>query len=169
MASKGTASHNSSHSASHSTAHTEPHETDLAAGSSGIADLTRRQLANTASTTGALLRAMDTFQQTQQHMIQRAALLQERTADRLRNATSPIELVAIQSTVVLSGLSEWAQYSQELMLASLKAQSEFMRPAELQQQSAAQAANAAGPLFQAWQSVFSAPMSGTMAGMARHH
>jgi hypothetical protein len=169
MASKGTASHNSSHSGSHSAAHTEPHETDLAAGSSGMADLTRQQLANTASTTGALLRAMDSFQQTQQHMIQRAALLQERTADRLRSATSPIELVAIQSTVVLSSLSEWAQYSQELMLASLKAQSEFMRPAELQQQSAAQAANAAGPLFQAWQSVFSAPMSGAMAGVARHH
>lgn len=165
MASKGTASH----SAPHGAAHTAPHEPELAAGSSAFADLTRQQLANTASTTGALLRAMDTFQQTQQHMIQRAALLQERTADRLRNAASPIELVAIQSTVVLSGLSEWAQYSQELMLASLKAQSEFMRPAELQQQSAAQAANAAGPLFQAWQSVFSAPMNGAMAGVSRHH
>ncbi len=143
-------------------------DSDLSAGNSAIADLTRQQLANSASTAGAMLRALDTFQQTQLHMIQRAALLQEQTADRLRNANSPIEMVAIQSTVVLSGLSEWAQYTQELMLASLKAQNEFMRPAEMQQQSASQAAASAAPLFQAWQSVFTAPMNGAMAA-GRHH
>ncbi len=161
MANKGTAPHSANHAA--------PHEPELAASSSAFADLTRHQLANTASNAGALLRALDTFQQTQQHMVQRAALLHERTADRLRTAASPIELVAIQSTVVLSGLSEWAQYSQELMLASLKAQSEFMRPAGLQQQTTAQASAAASPLFQAWQSVFSAPVNEAMAGAARHH
>lgn len=144
-------------------------ESELAAGSGAIADLTRQQMANTASTAGALLRALDTFQQTQQHMIQRAALLQEQTADRLRTANSPVELVAIQSTVMLSGLNEWAQYTQELMLASLKAQGEFMRPAELQQQSASQAASAAAPLFQAWQSVFTAPMNSALAAAGRHH
>ncbi len=144
-------------------------DTDLSAGAGAIADLTRQQMANTASTASALLRAMDTFHQTQLHMIQRAALLQEQTADRLRSANSPIELMAIQSTVMLSGMSEWAQYTQELMLASLKAQSEFMRPAEQQQQSATQAANAAAPLFQAWQSVFTAPLNGAKSAGARHH
>ncbi len=158
MASKGNARDSAHHD-----------DTDLAAGSGAIADLARQQMANSASTAGAMLRALDTYHQTQQHMIQRAALLQEQTADRLRNANSPIEMVAIQSTVLLSGLSEWAQYTQELMLASLKAQSEFMRPAELQQQSASQAASAAAPLFQAWQSVFTAPMNGAMGASARHH
>lgn len=161
MANKGTAPHSANHRA--------PHEPELAPSGSAIADLTRQQLANTASTTGAVLRALDTIQQAHQNMVQRAALLQERTADRLRNAASPSELMTIQSTVVLAGLSEWAQYSQELMLASIKVQSEFMRPAELQQQSAAQATAVAGPLLQAWQSVFSAPLNGAMAGASSHH
>jgi hypothetical protein len=143
-------------------------EAEIAAGTSALADLTRQQMATSASTASALLRAMDTFQQTQLHMIQRAALLQEQTADRLRNANSPIELLAVQSTVMLSSMSEWAQYTQELMLASLKAQGEFMRPSE-QQQSVSQAASAAAPLFQAWQSVFTAPLNGAMTASARHH
>ncbi len=116
------------------------HDTDLNAGlnagTTAAADITRQQMATTASTACAMLRAMETFQQTQQHMIQRAALLQEQTADRLRGASTPAELMAIHSTVLLSGFSEMAQYAQELMLASLKAQSEFMRPAEQQQQAA---------------------------------
>ena len=144
-------------------------EADIAAGTGALADLTRQQMATSASTASALLRALDAFQQTQLHMTQRAALLQEQTADRLRNANSPIELLAIQSTFALSSMSEWAQYTQELMLSSLKAQSEFMRPAEQQKQSASQAAGAAAPLFQAWQSVFTAPLNGAMAASARHH
>ncbi len=149
------------------------HDTDLNAGlnagTTAAADITRQQMATTASTACAMLRAMETFQQTQQHMIQRAALLQEQTADRLRGASTPAELMAIHSTVLLSGFSEMAQYAQELMLASLKAQSEFMRPAEQQQQAASSTASAAAPLFQAWQSVFTAPMYGGSTFTPRHH
>ncbi len=142
----------------------------LNAGTSAVADITRQQMASTATTACAMLRAMDTFQQTQHHMIQRAALLQEQTADRLRGAGSPAELMAIHSTVLLSSFSELAQYAQELLLASLKAQSEFMRPAEQQQQAASSTASAAAPLFQAWQSVFTAPMYGGGSTFTpRHH
>jgi FMN-dependent NADH-azoreductase len=66
-------------------------------------------------------------------------------------------------------LSEIAQYAQELMLASLKAQGEFMRPAEQQQQAVSSTASAAGPLFQAWQSVFTAPMYSGSTFAPRHH
>ncbi|MEY4711759.1 MAG: hypothetical protein RIS88_1209 [Pseudomonadota bacterium] len=142
----------------------------LNAGTHAVADITRQQMASTATTACAMLRAMDTFQQTQQHMIQRAALLQEQTADRLRSANSAAELMAINSTVLLSSFSELAQYAQELMLASLKAQSEFMRPAEQQQQAASSTASAAAPLFQAWQSVFTAPMYAAGSTFTpRHH
>lgn len=141
----------------------------LQAGTSAVADLTRQQMASTATTACAMLRAMDTFHQTQQHMIQRAALLQEQTADRLRSANTAAELMAINSTVLLSSFSELAQYAQELMLASLKAQSEFMRPAEQQQQAVTSSASAAAPLFQAWQSVFTAPMYGGSTFTPRHH
>lgn len=151
-----------------------PHETDLNAGlnagTSAVADITRQQMASTATTACAMLRVMDTFQQTQQHMIQRAALLQEQTADRLRNANSAAELMAINSTVLLSSFSELAQYTQELLLASLKAQGEFMRPAEAQQHAVSNSASAAAPLFQAWQSVFTAPMYAAGSTFTpRHH
>ncbi len=152
------------------TAHEADVKTDINAGTSAVADITRQQMASTATTACAMLRVMDTFQQTQQHMIQRAALLQEQTADRLRNASSAAELMAINSTVLLSSFSELAQYAQELMLASLKAQSEFMRPAEQQQQAASSSASAAAPLFQAWQSVFTAPMYAAGSTFTpRHH
>ncbi len=147
-------------------------EPDINAGTSAVADLTRQHMANGCSTACAMLRALETLQQTNNHMIQRAALLQEQTADRLRGAGSPAEVMAIQSTVMLSGLSELAQYAQEMLLASLKAQGEFMRPAEQQQQASASTASAAAPLFQAWQSVFTAPMQGAAAAAAagaRHH
>lgn len=158
-------------SKSNSREHVPTADGDLGAGTAAMADITRQQLATTATTACAMLRALDTFQQTQQHMIQRAALLQEQTADRLRSANSPAELMAIQSTVMLSGLSEMAQYAQELLLASLKAQNEFLKPAEQQQQVAGTTANAAtAPLFQAWQSVFTAPMhAASMAAGVRHH
>ena len=69
------------------------HEGDLNAGinagTTAVADITRQQLASTATTACAMLRVMETFQQTQHHLIQRAALLQEQTADRLRSASSP--------------------------------------------------------------------------------
>lgn len=144
---------------------------DVSSAQDTMADLTRQQLANTAQTASALLRALEGFQQTQQNMLQRAALLQQQTAERLRNATSPTELMAVQSSLLLSGLTEMAQYTQELMLASLRAQNELMRPTEEQQAGAAQAANAgAAPLFQAWQSVFSAPMNAAYAATGtRHH
>jgi hypothetical protein len=151
------------------TAHEADVKTDINAGTSAVADITRQQLASTATTACAVLRVMETFQQTQQQLIQRAALLQEQTADRLRGASTPAELMAIHSTVMLSGFSAIAQYAQELMLAGLKAQSEFIRPAEQQQQAVSSTANAAAPLFQAWQSVFTTPMYSGSTFAPRHH
>ena len=151
------------------TAQESEHTTDINAGASAVADITRQHLASTATTACAMLRAMETFQQTQQQLIQRAALLQEQTADRLRSANSPAELMAIHSTVLLSSVSTIAQYAQEMMLASLKAQGEFMRPTEQQQQAVRSTASAAAPLFQAWQSVFTAPMQSGSTFAPRHH
>jgi hypothetical protein len=138
-------------------------EQDAASGQAAMADATREQLATTASAASALLRAMDTLQQTQAHMLQRAALLQEQTAERLRNASTPMEVMSIQSGLLMSGWSELAQYTQELVAASLKAQGEFMRPPQQQQAAATQAAaSAAPPLFQAWQAMFTAPLNGAV-------
>lgn len=151
------------------TAQESEHTSDINAGTSAVADITRQHLASTATTACAMLRVMETFQHTQQQLIQRAALLQEQTADRLRSANTPAEMMAIHSTVLLSSVSTIAQYAQEMMLASLKAQGEFMRPTEQQQQAVRSTANAAAPLFQAWQSVFTAPMQSGSTFAPRHH
>jgi hypothetical protein len=136
-------------------------EQDSATAQAAVADATREQLATTAAAASALLRAFDTLQQTQMHMIQRAALLQEQTAERLRSARTPMEVMSIQSGLMMSGWTEMAQYTQELVAASLKAQGEFMRPPQEQQAAATQAAaSAAPPLFQAWQAMFTAPLNG---------
>jgi hypothetical protein len=44
-----------------------------------------------------------------------------------------------------------------------------MRPTEQQQQAVRSTANAAAPLFQAWQSVFTAPMQSGSTFAPRHH
>ncbi len=139
-------------------------EQEAAAGQAMMADATREQLATSASAASAMLRAFDTLQQTQQHMIQRAALLQEQTAERLRNATSPMEVMAIQSSLLMSGWTEMAQYAQELMTATLKAQGEFTRQPQQQAATAQTAASATPPLFQAWQAMFTAPLNGGATG-----
>lgn len=140
------------------------------AAQAAMAGAARDQLATTASAASALLRAFDTLQQTQAHLIQRTALLQEQTAERLRSATTPMEMMAIQSSVLMSGWTELAQYTQELVAATLKAQGEFMRPQPQPQQpqaSASQAAAAATtPLFQAWQAMFTPPTAGGASSRA---
>jgi len=137
-----------------------------AAAQHAIADVARQQLATAAATAAALLRALDTFQTTQQHMVQRAALLQQHTAERLRQAQTPMEMMSIQSGLLMSSLSDLTQYAQELMAAAVKAQGEFMRPVESQEDATASAA----PLFQAWQAVFNAPLGGVGGDTpARHH
>lgn len=150
-------------------------ETDMASAQNAVADATRQQMATTASTTSAMLRALDTFQTTQQHMVQRAALLQEQTAERLRHAQTPFEVMSIQSSMMLSGMTDLAQYAQELVIASLKAQGEFMRPGDQQPAAHAGPTATAAPLFQAWQAVFNPALNPAMAsGMGgaaatRHH
>lgn len=148
-------------------------ETQAAEGQAAIADAARQQMANTASAASVALHVFDSLQQTQHRMIQRAAMLQEQTAERLRHATTPGEVLAIQSSLMMSGWSEMAQYAQELMAATLKVQGELARPGNAQTAARASAASgmsslssATAPLFQAWQAMFTPPHNGTAQ---RHH
>lgn len=148
-----------------------------------VADMTRQHMASTASAASSMLRLLENFQQTQQHMLQRTALLQEQAAERLRAATTPAEVMAIQSTTMMSGWTELAQYLQELMLTALRAQQEMARPMQSQAQAgAAEAAATAASsmpgnaamapfanIMQAWQSMFNLPAStlGPAGGFTR--
>lgn len=140
---------------------------DLMASAPQLTELARQQLASLAATSSAFLRALQPVQQAQQHMVQRAALLQAQTAERLRDAQSPGEVMAAQSSLLLLGVTDMAQYAQELMLASINAQRELLAPAEEQQEVVNGAASNAAPLFQVWQSLFNQQMA--QATGSRHH
>jgi hypothetical protein len=135
-----------------------------------MADATRQQMANSASAASVLLSVFDDLQQTQHRMLQRAAVLQEQTAQRLRHASTPAEVMTIQSNVMMSAWSEMVQYAQDLTAAMFKAQGELSRPGESQVSGnaahAASMSRATAPLFQAWQAMFTPPTNGASQ---RHH
>lgn len=118
------------------------------------ADFARQQMAEAASATSALLRAAETFQKAQTHMLQRTALLQAQTAERLHRAASPAEVMTVQSGVMLSGSTEMTRYVQELALAWMHVQQKLMPDAKEQ---AHTPTLAVAPMLEAWQSMLTAP------------
>ena len=117
---------------------------------------TRESLAQVARGTSTLLQGAQALQQVQLQMLQRVALVHEQAADKLRAATSPSEVVALQGQLLLLGWQEAMQYGQELMTASVKLQGEMLGKAGQQQP-----ARSSGPVtFQAWQSAMLDALNG---------
>jgi hypothetical protein len=152
---------------------------DGTAPGAAVTEMARRQLAAGADALGAMFRAAESLQQAQLQMGQRAALLHSQAADNLRKATTPAELVTIQSTLMLYEMQEGMRFWQEFMAAAAKAGSEIMRPPERATATAASAAdgsaaagmmgaamNAAAPMADAFQQMFTAPMK---AAQQSHH
>ena len=142
-----------------------------AAGS--LAEIQREQLAAAAQAWSTLFRAGEALQQAQLHMGQRAALLHQQAADNLRKAATPIELVTIQSTLLLYQWQEAARYWQELLGAGAKAGGEMLKPPAGTQDTAGSGAApasvmgaamaAAAPMADAFQQMFTAPMKAAAA------
>ena len=151
----------------------------LAGATGTAAEVSRQQLAATADALSVFFRATEAIQQAQLHMGQRAALLHSQAAENIRKATSPMELASIQSTLLIYQMQEGMRYWQELVAATAKASGELMRPAQAQQDAASGASpgnaatsmmgaamNAAGPMADAFQQMFTAPLK---AASAQHH
>ncbi|WP_458542413.1 hypothetical protein [Ramlibacter sp.] len=128
----------------------------------------RQQLARSIDWMAAAFRAGESIQQAQLQMSQRAALLHSQAADNVRKASTPLELMQIQSTLLMYEWQEATRYTQELFLACTKA---LAQPAAngSGMQSAATSASATGgmpdagmgmaaPMMQAWQQIFSASL-----------
>jgi hypothetical protein len=133
-------------------------------GQTAVNEITRQQLAAVADGASALLRASEVITQVQQQAVQRAALTQQQTAEKLRSMNHPGELLIIQSGLMMTGMQEAAQYLQELTAASLRLQAEMLGRAGQQQGASSNVAGAAmspvmSPMMQAWQSMFSAPLN----------
>lgn len=141
------------------------------AGAVPFAEIARNQLAMGAEALSAWFTASEAVQQAQMQMGQRAALLHRQAAENLRKATSPLEVLTIQSTLAMYQMQEAMRFSQEMLAATGKAGQQMMRP--LQQDGAGSAAdgagsaaanmvgaamNAAGPMADAFQQMFTAPL-----------
>ena len=118
----------------------------------------RQNLANYAEGASVLLRSAQSFHEVQQQMLERVALTHQQAADKLRDASTPAELLAVQSQLIMSAMQEAVQYLQDLLLSTVRVQSEMMR---VPGQQPMRAAAGAAPIVQAWQNMFLAPMNGS--------
>jgi len=127
-------------------------------------EVSRQQFARTVDWMAAGFRAAGELQQVNLQMGERAALLLHQAADNARKASSPTELVQIQSTLMLYEWQEMTRYSQELMLAFARVAAQPGNGAtELGANGSPKATagladaaiGAAAPMVQAWQQVFS--------------
>jgi hypothetical protein len=143
-------------------------------GQTAVNEITRQQLAAVADGASALLRASEVISQVQQQAVQRAALTQQQTAEKLRSMNHPGELLIIQSGLMMTNMQEAAQYMQELTAASLRLQAEVLGRVGQQQSAGSNVAGAAmspvmSPMMQAWQNMFSAPLNSVTSGTATTH
>jgi hypothetical protein len=131
---------------------------ETTSGVEASSEQTREGLAQVVQSTSTLLQGAQAFQQVQLQMIQRMALAHQQAAEKLRSATSPSELVAVQGQLMVQGWQQAMQFGQELMTASMKVQSEMLGKAGQQQQRSA--ANEGPVTFQAWQNVMLDALNG---------
>ena len=152
-------------------------EGEAVPGQSAVNEITRQQLAAVADGASALLRASEVLGQVQQQAVQRAALTQQQTAEKLRAMSHPGELLIIQSGLMMSGLQETTQFWQELTAAGLRLQAEMLGRVGQQQGAGSNVAGAAlspigsamSPMMQAWQNMFSAPLNTAATSAATTH
>lgn len=145
-----------------------------------VSEFQRQQLAAGAEALSSIFRAAEAIQQAQLQMGQRCALLHSQAADNLRKAGSPVELASIQSTLVVYEFQEAMRYGQELVAAFAKTSGEMLKPSQLAQDApltgASPAAavmgaaiNAAAPMADAIQQMFTAPMKAAQASSQQTH
>jgi hypothetical protein len=162
-----------------STASSDADETQALGAAGAFAEASRQQMATAADSLGVMFRAAESLQQAQLHMAQRAALLHAQAAENIRKASSPMELVSIQSTLLLYEYQEAMRYWQELMGASAKAGAEIARhaPREAADDGVATspgaammgaAMSAAAPMADAFQQMFTAPLKAAQQAQQAH-
>lgn len=131
-----------------------------------MSEQARQQLVMASEVSSVMCRAAEALQQIQQHATQRAALRYQQVAEQIRQAHSPAEVLAIQSTLVTAGMQEVAQYMQDMTTATLRMQS-LMMDSRRTQESATMAGQTASAAFSAWQNVMTGGNGN--AGQGAHH
>lgn len=83
---------------------------------------TFQQFADLTEKSANLFKEIEAVQQIHQHSAQRTALKLQQAAEQLRSSTSSTELLSIQSTLMMGGLQELVQYTQEMSVTLLRLQ-----------------------------------------------
>jgi len=91
----------------------------------------QQHMASLTESAASLYRSIDALQQVNQHAAQRAALKLQQAAEQLRGSENPAELLSIQSTLMLGGVQDVAQYFQEVMMTLVRVQSSVMKRPEV--------------------------------------
>jgi hypothetical protein len=94
-----------------------------------LADLSRQQLSLATESASALFRSSEAIRKVQQQTAHQAAQHYAAAAQRLREASQPADLLAVQSDLLRFDLQESSQYWQQFITAALQAQTEMMRTA----------------------------------------
>ena len=142
-----------------------------AAGTTAAPEMSRHQFARTADWIATAFRTAGALQQVNAQMSQRAALLHAQAAENARKASSAMELVQIQSSLLVFQWQEMSRYSQEWLLACSRGLGQS--PGSAADATSAATGNganglgdAAAPMVQAWQQMFSGLVSETAS--SRH-
>jgi hypothetical protein len=137
-------------------------EPDTTSAQDTAAQVSRQQLTLLTQAAAAACRNAAAWQQAQLGMLQRSGALYQELAGKIERATGPAEFLSIQTGLLMSGWQEALQLSQDLMRIGTGMQSELNSTAGAGSQHVAPTGlNAVMPMMQAWQSLFTAPMSGT--------
>jgi type VI protein secretion system component VasK len=110
---------------SRSTSDHEAHRSDSTPWSF-VADLSRQQLSFATESASALFRSSEVMRKIQQQAAHRAAEHYAVSAQKLRGASQPADLLAVQSELLRFDFQESSQYWQQIMSAALHAQTEMM-------------------------------------------
>lgn len=94
-----------------------------------LADLSRQQLSLATESASALFRSNEAIRKVQQQTAHQAAEHYAAAAQKLRSASQPADLLAVQSDLLRFDLQESSQYWQQFITAALQAQTEMMRTA----------------------------------------
>jgi hypothetical protein len=91
-----------------------------------LADLSRQQMSFATEGACALFRSSEAIRLVQQQAAHQASEQYAAAAQKLRGATQPAELLAVQAELLRFDLEEANRYWQKLMTAALQAQTEMM-------------------------------------------
>lgn len=91
-----------------------------------LADLSRQQMSFITEGACALFRSSEAIRQVQQQAAHHASEQYAAATQKLRGATQPAEMLAVQSELMRFDLEEANRYWQKLMTAAFQAQTEMM-------------------------------------------